>query len=103
MLILFDNSIIRILPMNLPYNRNPMVRRSGFKHLNRLQGCLIIAFVGTLLMLCSCVGTIALYVVIPQEPVNILIMGLDSRGSEGVVTRTDSVMIVGIQPSRMNL
>lgn len=89
--------------MNLPPNRNSMQRHASFRHLNRWQGCLVIAFVGTLLLLCTCTATLALYIVIPQDPVNVLVMGLDSRGNEGLVTRTDSIMLVGIKPSRMNL
>jgi LCP family protein required for cell wall assembly len=89
--------------MNLPISRNPMYRRSRFKHLNRFQGCLVLSFVGILLILCACTASLALYIVIPPSPVDILIMGLDSRGDEGTVTRTDSIMIVGVQASHLNL
>jgi LCP family protein required for cell wall assembly len=89
--------------MNLPHARKSMYQRQSFKHLSRFQGCLVIGFVAILLMLCSCTGILALYIAIPPSPVDILVMGLDSRGDEGTITRTDSIMVVGIKPSRFDL
>lgn len=39
------------------------------------------------------------YAVIP--PVDVLVLGVDARPGEGYVTRTDTIMLVGVQPRRM--
>ena len=80
-----------------------MYVRSRFRHMGRVRGCLTILFVGILLLLFACIATLALYVVIPPPSADILVMGLDARGNEGMVTRSDSIMIVGINPSRMDV
>ncbi len=45
---------------------------------------------------------LVLYLFFPPAPVNILILGLDARMGEGYLTRTDSVMVMGVQPSSLN-
>src|SRR6185503_10537596 len=45
----------------------------------------------------------AVYLIFPPAPVDILVMGLDSRENEGVYARTDSIMLVGIQPNRLHV
>jgi LCP family protein required for cell wall assembly len=81
----------------------PMVRRSGIRHIGRLRASLVILFVGILLLLFACTAFFALYIAFPPPPVDILIMGLDSRGNEGNLTRTDSIMILGINPADMDI
>lgn len=54
-------------------------------------------------MLLACSASLALYIVFPPSSVDILIMGLDSRGNEGSMTRTDSIMVVGINPAQMDI
>jgi len=81
----------------------PMYGRRQTRHWSRTQGCMVFSFVGILLMLCSCIASLALYIVIPPKSLDILVMGLDSRGNEGAVTRTDSIVVVGINPSQLDV
>lgn len=81
----------------------PMYRRSGFRYMGRIRGCLTIAFVAILLFLFACTASFALYIAFPPASTDILVMGLDSRGNEGYVTRSDSIMVVGVNPSRMDV
>ncbi|MCA9891971.1 MAG: LCP family protein [Anaerolineae bacterium] len=48
------------------------------------------------LMMCGC--GLLVYAIVPPASTNIVIMGLDSRGSEGVIARTDSLVVLGIKP-----
>jgi len=81
----------------------PAVGQLRPRRRRRLQGCLTIGFVATLILLFACAASLALYVVFPPAPLNILVMGLDSRGEEGTTTRTDSIMVVGIHPATINV
>ncbi|MDX1994928.1 MAG: LCP family protein [bacterium] len=38
------------------------------------------------------------YFLFPPQPLDILILGLDSREGEGFATRTDSIMLLGVNP-----
>jgi len=40
------------------------------------------------------------YLLIPPPAMNILVVGMDSRGNEGAVARTDSIMVVNVSPDR---
>ncbi|HUN05582.1 MAG TPA: LCP family protein [Aggregatilineales bacterium] len=50
-----------------------------------------------------CGATVLFYLVFPPARLNLLVMGVDSRGSEGYVARTDSLMLVGSNPSQLRL
>lgn len=50
-----------------------------------------------------CGATVLFYLVFPPARLNLLVMGVDSRGSEGYVARTDSMMLVGANPSQLRL
>lgn len=50
-----------------------------------------------------CGATVLFYLVFPPARLNLLVMGVDSRGSEGYVARTDSLMLVGANPSQLRL
>ena len=43
------------------------------------------------------------YIVFPPPPLDVLILGVDARPGEGFVTRTDSIMLAGLQPSRVRV
>ncbi len=43
------------------------------------------------------------YLVVPPPPMTILVMGLDARAGEGALARTDSVLLVGLQPGRLRV
>ncbi|MEL6306557.1 MAG: LCP family protein [Chloroflexota bacterium] len=77
--------------------------RSQPRHMSKARGCLAVLFVTTLLFMCSITAMIALYITFPPAPIDILVMGLDSRGNEGSVTRTDSIIVVGINPARLDV
>ena len=81
----------------------PMYGRSQARHRSPLRGCIVSMFVGLLLLIFTCIASLALYIVVPPQQLDILVMGLDSRGNEGAVTRTDSIVMVGINPSRLNV
>ena len=55
------------------------------------------------LPLVTCIGGLLVYVVIPPPPVDILVLGVDARPGEGYVTRTDTVMLLGVQPRRLRV
>ena len=40
------------------------------------------------------------YLLIPPPSMNILVVGMDSRGNEGAVARTDSIMVVNVNPDK---
>ncbi|MBA3871559.1 MAG: LCP family protein [Anaerolineae bacterium] len=43
------------------------------------------------------------YLVFPPPAVNIVVLGTDGRASEGFLSRTDSIMLVGVKPSQLRL
>lgn len=73
----------------------------------RNNGCLFRAGVVILgifaCMMFSCGVSLLAYVVAPPPPMTILVMGLDSREGEGYIARTDSVMLLGIQPDDLQV
>jgi LCP family protein required for cell wall assembly len=81
----------------------PNYRRSNLRHIGRVRGCLLLLLIGTMLMGLMCMASLALYLLFPPAPVDILVMGLDSRGSEGVAARTDSIVVIGINPGRIDM
>ncbi len=50
-----------------------------------------------------CMGGLLLYVLFPPPPANILLLGLDARTGEGYATRTDAIMLLGVQPRRLRV
>jgi len=85
--------------------QQPAVPLAGQRRLprRRYHGCLTTGFIALLVLLFFCAASLAIYVVLPPSPLNILVMGLDSRGNEGTTTRTDSIMVVGIHPATINV
>lgn len=70
------------------------------------HGCasfaLLVAFLTfTLCTLCS-IASLTVYLIFPPPPLDLLVVGLDARPGEGWLTRTDSIMLVGIQPRGLN-
>lgn len=89
--------------MQLRQPPDKMSRRTSPRYWSRGRGCLVFGLVGVLALLFACAVSMALYVVFPPAPLDILVMGLDSRGNEGRVTRTDSIMLVNIDPGSMDV
>ncbi|MFW5691129.1 MAG: LCP family protein [Chloroflexota bacterium] len=73
-------------------------RRGGCFNRALLLGAFLLGF---LAMTCS--ATLLIYVIAPPPPLAIVVMGLDSRGAEGMVARSDSIMLVGVQPRGLDL
>ncbi len=46
---------------------------------------------------------LVVYLVFPPRHTDILILGVDARGNEGFVSRTDSIMLLGVDPSRLRV
>lgn len=79
----------------------PKARSTNAWGIKRCLGCLAVtalAFMCSLSLLCG--GTLLLYSADPPPAVNILILGNDSRPGSGEehIARTDSIMIVSIDP-----
>lgn len=85
-------------PRQLHASKAPPRRR-------RRRGCLMVGFVGFLISLLGCVASFALYVVFPPAPIDVLVLGVDVRPGEAQanITRTDSIMLAGIDPADMRL
>lgn len=73
-------------------------RKSPHRHLG-----LIIVLVAVLGPLFICGGLAVTYIALPPQPLTILIMGLDARPGEGWLARSDSVMLVSLDPSRLRV
>ena len=70
------------------------------------RGCVAQGFIVVLaafaFLLLTCGASVLAYVVLPPPPVNVLLLGLDAREGEGYQTRTDSIMLLGVNPSRLS-
>ncbi len=86
----------------------PQQQSRQLRHVNIRQrrGCLrwlmIAGIVSAFPVLFCGVMTLG-YLLIPQPSMNILVMGMDSRGNEGAVARTDSIMVVNINPDNARI
>jgi LCP family protein required for cell wall assembly len=66
-------------------------------------GCLLLAFFGLMIPVFGCGLSLLTYLMFPPPPQNILVVGLDSRGAEDVVSRTDSMMVLGVSPRQLRV
>jgi LCP family protein required for cell wall assembly len=65
------------------------------------NGCLWMLLVGSLLLVVPIflVGVALLaYLLFPPAPLDVLLLGMDARQGEGFVARTDSIMLLGVNP-----
>lgn len=67
----------------------------------RRLGCGWILFAAVMIPVFLCGLTLVFYLVFPPARVNILVLGVDGRGAEGYVSRTDSIMLLGIHPAQL--
>jgi LCP family protein required for cell wall assembly len=71
------------------------------------RGCggraLLIAFFVLMLPVFVCGLGLVVYLVFSPPHVDILIMGLDSRAGEGMMSRTDSILLMGIDPAHLRV
>ncbi len=66
-------------------------------------GCWQRILIALLIAPLTCAALTLLYVIVPPPPADILVLGLDARPGESYATRTDSIILVGIQPRRMRV
>lgn len=76
-------------------------RMLGSPPRNRRLSLVLIFFVALLLPVFCCGITLLTYLVFPPRHLDILILGVDSRPGEGFVTRTDSIMLLGLDPAHL--
>jgi LCP family protein required for cell wall assembly len=62
-----------------------------------------LAFASFIIPVFVCGITLLAYLIFPPSDTNILIVGMDGRGNEGLLARTDSIMILGIRPSQLRV
>lgn len=74
---------------------------------SRRRGCLARAVSALIIVfgctLGSCATWLLIYTLFPPPHSNILVMGLDSRPGEGYVTRSDSIMVIGVNPKETDI
>lgn len=80
-------------------NKNPLPQRRNGCFGRALMGCAATAF-GCLFV---CSVSFAAYLLFPPPHTDILVMGLDSREGEGFVARSDSIMLLGIEPRSLQV
>ncbi len=84
-------------PASPAYSTYPPVRRRRRWYWR--CGCCLMGVLLLLLTPFFCLGGAFLtYKIAPPEPITIVILGIDARPGEGSVTRTDSIMLLNINP-----
>lgn len=77
------------------------------KWVGKLRGGLLWALLGSALVLVLplfLVGAgLLVYLIFPPAPLDLVILGVDARAGEGYLTRTDSVMVMGVSPANLNV
>lgn len=74
-----------------PRTRSP--KRGRF-----VGGCLGAVLLVIMGVFVSVIGVLLIYLIIPPAPLDILVLGVDARAGEGYATRTDSIMLIGLNP-----
>jgi len=80
-------------PRPVPHRRK---KRRGLPRLLRIV--LQLAAAGVLFMLALTVVIAAIYVIAPPPRTNILVLGVDARPGESMATRTDTIILVTVDP-----
>lgn len=96
-----------LLPSS-PKNPAPAAHQQPEQHKKRAKpGCRgkLLWFVFALVIVPVFMGGLGLllYLVFPPSDSTILVVGLDGRGDEGLLTRTDSIMLLGIRPAQLRV
>jgi len=59
---------------------------------------------GCLMLPVFCCGlSLLTYLIFPPQPLDVLVLGVDGREGEGYVSRTDSVMLIGVVPRQLRV
>src|SRR3972149_1989170 len=90
---------------NVPEQRPDLVDTQPHRSQDRRlhSGCFYGALFAVLVPLFLCGALITVYLVFPPAPLNVVVMGLDSREGEGAATRTDSIILVGVDPTHFRV
>ncbi len=86
-------------PMPYPYPQPVPVPPKKKRRFN----CLLLILSVFLIPLFLCGVTLVIYVLIPPAPLTISILGVDARPNEGYVTRTDSIVLMNLRPSSLQV
>ncbi len=82
-----------------------IIPRTRYPRRNR--GCLSMFLFAGLIAFALCtfctLGSLTLYLLFPPPSLDLLVLGLDARPGEGNLTRTDVIMLVGVQPRRLKV
>jgi LCP family protein required for cell wall assembly len=66
-------------------------------------GCWLLLFFALMAPVFLCGVALLIYLIIPPAPLDIVVLGLDARPGEGFGTRTDSIMLLGVNPARIQV
>jgi hypothetical protein len=84
------------VPQPPPPSRKKRRRR---RRVRSCLGCLLrLVIAGVVFVVASTALMVLLYTVAPPPRTNILVLGIDARPGEGVVTRTDTVILTTVDP-----
>ncbi len=88
------------VPPSNPPPRQRSPRRLKRKRRKKVLGCLWrgTLALGLFALVFSCLLTV-LYRIAPPPRTNILVLGIDARPGDGVITRTDTMMLVTVDPA----
>src|SRR5215207_4060071 len=95
--------------MNVPPQR-PVQNRPLYvvpRPTQKRRGCLrnlpLLLFILFIIPIFLCGLCLVAYLVIPPPPLDVMVLGVDARPGEGLLTRTDSIVLVGLQPARLRV
>jgi LCP family protein required for cell wall assembly len=82
---------------------NPNLRpRTLYSAKRNQRGCAYTVLFALLILFATCtfctISGLVSYVLFPPPPLDLLVLGLDARPNENYATRTDTIMLVGLQP-----
>jgi len=87
-------------------HRETELRRRVWKSGGR-KGCLGRLFFVTFGLVMTAVfvtgGLFVIYLLFPPQHLDILVMGLDSRDGQGMLARSDTIMLLGIDPAQLRV
>jgi LCP family protein required for cell wall assembly len=77
---------------------SPLARRRRFP-----RGCVWALFAAVIIPVFLCGLSLVAYLIFPPPPLNILVVGVDGRGNEGFLSRTDSIMLLNVDTRRLRV
>jgi len=89
--------------LNNPGEQHAMRSLQWIHRARRQSGCMRwLLLLGMVLgvMIIMCGGLTIGYLLLPPPPMDILVVGMDSRGNQGAVARTDSIMVINVNAAK---